>query len=130
MIAGAVAGVGGWRTAPGSVGYRWHPRLRKPGSLPYPNLPMGTDTVPQIKHIVVAMMENHSYDNRLGMLHRHGADGFQLGRNGLPVATNPTPTGTCSTPSACPPPASFPAGPARNGRPATSSSRTGVTTAS
>jgi len=89
MIAGAVAGVGGWRAAPGSAGYRWHPGLRKPGSLPYPNLPMGTDTVPQIEHIVVAMMENHSYDNRLGMLHRHDADGFQLGRNGLPVATNP-----------------------------------------
>ena len=93
MIAGAVAGVGGWRTAPGSAGYRWHPGLRKPGSLPYPNLPMGTDTVPQIEHIVVAMMENHSYDNRLGMLHRHDADGFQLGRNGLPVATNPYPNG-------------------------------------
>ena len=89
MIAGAVAGVGGWRAAPGSAGYRWHPGLRKPGSLPYPKLPMGTDTVPQIEHIVVAMMENHSYDNRLGMLHRHDADGFQLGRNGLPVATNP-----------------------------------------
>jgi phospholipase C len=93
MIAGAVAGVGGWRTAPGSAGYQWHPRLRKPGSLPYPNLPMGTDTVPQIEHIVVAMMENHSYDNRLGMLHRHDADGFRLGRNGLPVATNPYPNG-------------------------------------
>jgi phospholipase C len=93
MIAGAVAGVGGWRTAPGSAGYRWHPSLRKPGSLPYPNLPMGTDTIPQIEHIVVAMMENHSYDNRLGMLNRHDADGFQLGRNGLPVATNPYPNG-------------------------------------
>jgi phospholipase C len=91
MIAGAVAGVGGWRTAPGSTGYQWHPRLRKPGSRPYPNLPMGTDTIPQIEHVVVAMMENHSYDNRLGMLHRHGADGFQLGRNGLPTATNPYP---------------------------------------
>ena len=93
MIAGAVAGVGGWRTAPGSAGHRWHPGLRKPGSLPYPNLPMGTDTIPQIEHIVVAMMENHSYDNRLGMLHRHDADGFQLGRDGLPIATNPYPNG-------------------------------------
>jgi phospholipase C len=50
---------------------------------------MGTDTIPQIQYIVVAMMENHSYDNRLGMLHRRGADGFRLGRNGLPTATNP-----------------------------------------
>jgi phospholipase C len=88
MIAGAVAGVGGWRPAPGAAGHRLR-HLRKPGSRPYPHLPLGTDTIPQIEHIVVAMMENHSYDNRLGMLHRHGADGFRLGRDGLPTATNP-----------------------------------------
>ena len=35
------------------------------------------------------MMENHSYDNRLGMLNRAGADGFTLGKNGKPTATNP-----------------------------------------
>jgi phospholipase C len=35
------------------------------------------------------MMENHSYDNYLGMLRRPGADGFRIGRNGLPVNTNP-----------------------------------------
>ena len=87
MIAGAVAGAGGWRAAPGAAGHRRH--LRKPGSRPYPHLPMGTDTIPQIEHIVVAMMENHSYDNRLGMLHRRGADGFRLGPGGLPTATNP-----------------------------------------
>ena len=29
---------------------------------------MGTDTIPQIEHIVILMMENHSYDNRFGML--------------------------------------------------------------
>jgi len=50
---------------------------------------MGTDTIPQIEHIVVVMMENHSYDNRLGMLRRHGADGFSLNENGHPTATNP-----------------------------------------
>jgi len=63
--------------------------LRTPGSLPYPRLPAGTDTLPQIEHIVVLMMENHSYDNRLGMLRRPGANGFRLGRGGLPTATNP-----------------------------------------
>src|SRR6266702_4294461 len=86
LAAGAVAGAGGWRAAPGG-----HPRhrLRKPNSLPYPHLPPGTDTIPQIEHIVVLMMENHSYDNRLGMLNRHGADGFRLGHDGLPTATNP-----------------------------------------
>jgi phospholipase C len=45
--------------------------------------------IPQIKHIVVLMMENHSYDNHLGMLHRAGADGFTLGSDGKPVETNP-----------------------------------------
>ncbi|HEV2371504.1 MAG TPA: hypothetical protein VGS19_04970, partial [Streptosporangiaceae bacterium] len=94
LAAGTVAGVGGWRSAPGSAptpgrGPRWGDHLRRPGSLPYPNLPMGTDTVQQIEHIVVVMMENHSYDNRLGMLRRPGADGFCLGDNGRPTATNP-----------------------------------------
>jgi phospholipase C len=65
------------------------PELRQPGSLPYPDLPAGTDTIPQVEHIVVLMMENHSYDNRLGMLWRSGADGFTLGRDRLPTATNP-----------------------------------------
>jgi hypothetical protein len=40
------------------------------------------------------MMENHSFDNRVGMLDRHDVDGFRLGRDGLPTATNPYPDGT------------------------------------
>ena len=63
--------------------------VRQPGSLPYPGLPEGTDTIPQIEHVVVVMMENHSYDNHLGMLRRPAADGFRLGRDRLPLATNP-----------------------------------------
>jgi phospholipase C len=63
--------------------------LRQPGSLPYPGRAAGADTIPQIKHIVVLMMENHSYDNKLGMLKRAGADGFTLGADGKPTATNP-----------------------------------------
>jgi phospholipase C len=65
--------------------------LRTPGSVPFPDLPAGTDTLPNIEHIVVLMMENHSYDNFFGMLGR--GDGFTLGRNGLPTATNPYPNG-------------------------------------
>jgi phospholipase C len=65
------------------------PALREPGSRPYPDLPPGTDTIPQLKHIVVLMMENHSYDNHLGMLDRAGADGLALGADGKPVAANP-----------------------------------------
>ncbi len=61
--------------------------LREPGSVPYPTLSPGTDTMPQIEHIVVLMLENHSFDNLFGMLGR--GDGFTLGRNRLPLAQNP-----------------------------------------
>jgi phospholipase C len=61
--------------------------VRKPGSRPNPKLPAGTDTLPQIEHIVVLMMENHSYDDHFGMLRR--GDGFKLGRDGLPIDANP-----------------------------------------
>ncbi len=87
LAAGAVAGTGAWRMPAKAAG--WGHPLRQPGSLPYPQLPAGTDTIPQIEHIVVLMMENHSYDNKLGMLRRFGADGFRLGRDGLPRSTNP-----------------------------------------
>ena len=61
-------------------------RNRVAGSLPFPRMAPGTDTLPQIEHIVVVMMENHSYDNILGMSGR--GDGFTL-RNGVPTASNP-----------------------------------------
>ena len=61
--------------------------VRKPGSLPNPKLPAGTHTIPQIEHIVVLMMENHSYDDHFGMLGR--ADGYKLGANKLPLDANP-----------------------------------------
>jgi phospholipase C len=38
--------------------------------LPDPSLPPGTDRIPQIHHIVLLMMENHSFDNYLGTLGR------------------------------------------------------------
>ncbi|HEX3669071.1 MAG TPA: alkaline phosphatase family protein, partial [Acidimicrobiia bacterium] len=60
--------------------------IRPPGSLPHPKLPAGTDTLPKIDHIVVVMMENHSFDNYLGMLGR--GDGFALEHNGRPKAAN------------------------------------------
>jgi phospholipase C len=93
LAAGALAGTGAWRFAPAAAAGRHFGGLRQPDSLPYPRLPAGTDTIPQIEHIVVLMMENHSYDNRFGMLRRRGADGFRLGRNGLPLASNPYPNG-------------------------------------
>jgi phospholipase C len=65
--------------------------LRLPGSRPYPQLPVGTDTMPGVQHIVVLMMENHSFDNFFGMLGR--GDGFTLNGKGLPNAANPYPNG-------------------------------------
>ena len=46
------------------------PRMerRQPGQRPDEAQPAGTDLLPQIKHIVVLMMENHSFDNYLGTL--------------------------------------------------------------
>jgi phospholipase C len=66
-------------------------KWRRPGSLPDPSLPEGTDTLPEIDHIVVVMQENHSFDNYLGMLGR--GDGFSLDRHRRPLNTNPDPTG-------------------------------------
>ena len=40
--------------------------IRKPDSLPFPHLPAGTSSMPKIEHIVVLIMENHSFDNLLG----------------------------------------------------------------
>jgi phospholipase C len=60
--------------------------IRQPGSLPNPKLKEGTDTLPQIEHIVILMMENHSFDDHFGMLKR--GDGFKLGSDGLPLDAN------------------------------------------
>ena len=67
--------------------------LRGPDTLPDPTRPAGapTEALP-FDHLVVVMMENHSFDNYLGMLPAHGhrlADGFTLDRAGRPLNTNP-----------------------------------------
>jgi phospholipase C len=64
-----------------------------PGPRPQPSRPPGTDLLPQIKHIVVLMMENHSYDNYLGMLPGRG-EGFPLGPDGEPDVSNLAEDGT------------------------------------
>jgi phospholipase C len=63
-----------------------------PGQRPRPDLPAGADLIPQIKHIVVLMMENHSYDNYLGTLPNRG-DGLPKGPDGTPEAVNALPNG-------------------------------------
>ena len=58
---------------------------------PRPAEPPGADGLPQIEHIVILMMENHSYDNYLGMLTGRG-DGLAVDA-GEPTAVNPDSAG-------------------------------------
>lgn len=77
-------------TAPsGALGLGPHGALRLPDSLPHPRLPAGTDTIPEIEHVVVLMMENHSFDDHFGMLGR--GDGFTRTPGGKPINCNPGP---------------------------------------
>jgi phospholipase C len=64
-----------------------------PGARPFPRLPAGTESFPQIKHVVVLMMENHSFDNHLGALRRRGVDGLTLNASGQATNSNPSATG-------------------------------------
>jgi len=61
------------------------------GDRPFPTRAAGSDMLPKIRHIVVLMMENHSFDNYFGMLGR--GDGFHLGAHGQPLNSNPSPGG-------------------------------------
>jgi phospholipase C len=67
--------------------------LRKPDSLPDPRRPAGTPTnALPFDHLVILMMENHSFDCYFGMLPRLGqplADGFSFDRLGQPSNRNP-----------------------------------------
>jgi phospholipase C len=71
-------------------------RIRRHGpdlaARPRPDEEPGADGLPQIDHIVILMMENHSYDNYLGRLDR--GDGFTIGPDGRPTQTNPAGDGT------------------------------------
>ncbi|HEX4467103.1 MAG TPA: alkaline phosphatase family protein [Solirubrobacteraceae bacterium] len=71
--------------------------VRAPDSLPNPKLPAGTvNAALDFDHIVVVMMENHSFDNLLGALAHSGqpkAKGLRLDRHGFPRNTNPGPDG-------------------------------------
>src|SRR5580693_25832 len=73
---------------------RRSPRMERAqqGQRPDPLQPAGTDLLPQIKHIVVLMMENHSFDNYLGTLGR--GEGLPRGDDGAPDAENPDSAGT------------------------------------
>ena len=96
-VAGTLAAVGGLPEAladPAAHHRAHHPhrKLRHPGSRPFPHKPAGhvNEHMP-FDHIVVLMMENHSFDHYLGMLPKRGqpkADGFRF-RGGKPINSNP-----------------------------------------
>jgi phospholipase C len=72
--------------------------VRRPGSRPFPRRPVGSVNKDMpFDHIVVVMMENHSFDNYLGALSRHGqpkADGLRFDQDGVALNHNPGPRGT------------------------------------
>jgi phospholipase C len=71
--------------------------IRQPDSLPNPKLPAGTvNAALDFDHVVVVMMENHSFDNLLGALAHSGqpkAHGLRFNRQGLARNHNPGPDG-------------------------------------
>ncbi len=79
--------VAGTAKAPVLLGNPVTNKAIEPGTRPDPSRPEGTDLLPQIEHIVVLMMENHSFDNYFGMLGR--GDGLTLGPDGRPTNSNP-----------------------------------------
>jgi Phospholipase C len=83
---GAGAALGACRFRPGEGGPPWG-RVLRPGTRPFPRIPEGTDMLPEIEHVVVLMMENHSYDSYFGAL-RVG-DGFRFAPDGKPRNANP-----------------------------------------
>jgi phospholipase C len=72
---------------------------RQPGSLPFPDRAAGTanDEMP-FDHIVVVMMENHSFDNLLGDLGRTRGDVDALTFDGAGHAVNSNPSSASATP--------------------------------
>jgi len=64
---------------------------------PDERLPAGADRLPEIEHIVVLMMENHSYDNYLGAMTGRG-DGLPVDGDGRFATSNPAGDGRAVAP--------------------------------
>jgi phospholipase C len=65
--------------------------------LPDESRPAGADLLPEIQHIVILMMENHSYDNYFGTLRvgdRAHGDGLPAGASGAVTSFNQAADGT------------------------------------
>src|SRR5438552_12569297 len=91
-VAAASSGGAIWRTA-SALGRTIH----LPDSLPDPRRPAGTPTgALPFDHVVIVMMENHSFDNLLGALSRSGqpkARGLKFNTRGVAINSNPGPEG-------------------------------------
>jgi phospholipase C len=86
--------------------------VRAPGSRPFPRRPEGAHSIKQVEHIVVVMMENHSFDNILGMLphrftSRRNIDGLPVSGSRMQLAVDYDnqnhPVRESRTPTVCPP---------------------------
>jgi len=92
LAAASLSGGSLWRAAAAAGAV-----VHQPDSLPYPRLAPGTvnDAMP-FDHIIVMMMENHSFDNALGALARAGqpkAHGLHFSPAGVARNSNPGPSG-------------------------------------
>jgi phospholipase C len=90
-MAGAAAGLGPAGSG-GAIERRLNTALRRPDSLPHPHVPAGTDMLPAVEHVVILMMENHSFDDHFGRLGR--GDGLKVSANGTPLNYNPAGDGS------------------------------------
>ena len=91
-LAGMSSAGGLWRAALAAGA-----TIRQPDSLPDPKRPAGTPTAAlPFDHVVVVMMENHSFDNLLGALAISGqpqAKGLRFNAAGVALNSNPGPEG-------------------------------------
>jgi phospholipase C len=91
-LAASYAGGPLWHAASALAG-----TIRAPDTLPDPHRPAGTPTSAlPFDHIVIVMMENHSFDNLIGAIARSGqpkAQGLKFSSSGVALNSNPGPTG-------------------------------------
>ncbi|HZQ34983.1 MAG TPA: alkaline phosphatase family protein, partial [Dehalococcoidia bacterium] len=109
-VAVAMGGLPAWARTTALSQFGLH--RGRPDELPFPDRPMGEPGIPQIEHLVLLMLENHSADNVLGMLphispgHRRNYDGLPANRRGIPIASNPDANGnrvrSFALPDMCP----------------------------
>jgi len=94
LIAAGAAGAAGAMTVSARSGASIPLALSNPaGPRPRPSARIGKDLIPEIKHIIVVMMENHSYDNVLGTLGALGRGNGLTFTDGDPRPTNTNPDG-------------------------------------